>query len=301
VWCLAAAAGLVLGAAPALAQVVTPPPAEAPKIDAHIPKAPPPPPAPPPRPIPARPAKPAVEPLPNLPYTSLVERDASGKMRPLSEPAELAALRRNPLVQPEVLAEIQPYLAERRATYERLVIENLDLVEKLTDGTFDAIDYSGKEGFALVVQTVDPIRKASPRPLAEELAARELIDAQAVRFNEKITKEYNLASLPGAKAGATPAERAQHAKVSLAGLYRAGVNEAAIVHRDLLLEASRSLDRTLPEIVTDEAVRRPLLAAAPGAGADDEARVAAVRRVNAALTIDQRRDLLRRAIALRAK
>ena len=79
------------------------------------------------------------------------------------------------------------------------------------------------------------------------------------------------------------------------------MNEAAIVHRDLLLEASRSLDRTLPEIVTDEAVRRPLQAAAPGAGADDEARVAAVRRVNAALTIDQRRDLLRRAIALRAK
>jgi hypothetical protein len=291
-----AAIALLAGSTLALAQVVTPPPGEAPRFEDHIPKAPPPAPMPPRPQMPQveslnrKPAKPQVK-LPDLPYEKLLKHDDKGQAIPLSEPPDLAALKRNPLVTPSDLEKIQTVLKDRRAAFERIVIDNLDLVENIEGGIFETIDLADGKGFNTLLNTSKPLREPSaPKPVHEELREKGLFTPEQAAFNEKISKEYLFDTVP-------PDPRRR-----LAMAYKHGVEEPLFVYRDLMVEAAKNLDKVLPTMTFDKDTLAKLSPAtkAVRAAKDDAARLEAMKQLGDQLSLDQRKDLLRKSVELRS-
>jgi hypothetical protein len=292
-------------------QLVTQPPAKAPNPADHIPIAPVQAPAPAPRmdftppvasPITtAKPTKAAVV-LPELPYAPL-GKDASGKVTVLIEPAEYAALRVNPMLKPDDLGRFGKYLDDRRATFERIVSDNLDLVEQIEGGIFETIDLSNNKAFTKLLDVSKPLRAPSaPKPLADELLERQLVDATQAEFNRKIVREYHLALMPQIKPDASPDEKGQHARRSLALFYKQGLEEPLFVHRQLLLEGSGKLDKLIPTLGLNSETASKVNAAATAIkpNTPDNARLAAMAEINKSLSLDQRKALLKKVVELRA-
>jgi hypothetical protein len=291
-------------------QLVVQPPAKAPNPADHIAIAPIT--APPAKPVftppPAMPANviaPAPAPttpvLPDLPYAPL-GKGADGKITPLAEPAEYAALRVNPMIKPEDLNRFAPYLNERRKIFERVVADNLDLVEKIEGGIFETLDLSDNKAFTQLLDVSKPLRDPSaPKALIEELLARQLVDPTQAEFNRKIVREYHLAIIPQVKQDATPAEKGQHARRSLALYYKQGLEEPLFVHRQLLLEASGKLDKIIPALGLDAATASKVNSVASGIkpNTPDPTRMTAMEEINKDLTLDQRKALLRKTVELR--
>jgi hypothetical protein len=257
---------------------------------------------PPVSPIPtAKPTKAAVV-LPDLPYAPL-GKDASGKVSPLIEPAEYAALRVNPMLKPDDLGRFGKYLDDRRATFERVVTDNLDLVEKIEGGIFENLDLADNKAFTKLLDVSKPLRAPSaPKALIDELQDRQLVDATQAEFNRKIVREYHLAVIPAAKPDSTPEEKGAYARRSLALIYKQGLEEPLFVHRQLLLEASGKLDKLIPALglSSETASRASAAAAAVKPNSSDDARLKAMAEVNNTLSLDQRKALLKKVVELRA-
>jgi hypothetical protein len=257
---------------------------------------------PPPAPVTAKPVKSQVI-LPDLPYPPL-GKDASGKVSQLVEPAEYAALRVNPLLKPDDLSRFNAYLGDRRSTFERIVADNLDLVEQIEGGIFENIDLSNNKSFTKLLDVSKPLRAPSaPKALIDELADRQLVDPTQAEFNRKIVREYHLALMPVMKPDASPEEKGQHARRSLALFYKQGLEEPLFVHRQLLLEASGKLDKLVPALglTSDAASKVNQIAAAIKPNTGDDARLKAMADINKDLSLDQRKTLLRKVVELRAK
>lgn len=294
-------------------QLVVAPPPKAPNPAEHIPVAPVSPvraPAhfeTPPAPMPVTPTHTAPKAqvvLPDLPYAKL-GMNPDGTVTPLIEPAEYAALRVNPLLKPDDLARFGKYLDERKATFERIVTDNLDLVEKIEGGIFENLDLSDNKSFTKLLDVSKPLRAPSaPKSLIDELLDRQLVDPTQAEFNRKIAREYHLAILPKAPPDATPEQKGQVARRSIALLYKNnGLEEPLFIHRQLLLEASGKLDQIIPALKLDPSEVSKVQAAAAKVkpNTSDPARLEAMKEINQVLTLDQRKELLRKVVDLRAK
>lgn len=216
------------------------------------------------------------------------------------EPTELAALRRNPMVKPEEIAAAEKYLGERRASFERLVIDSLDLIDKVEGGLFENADFAKKDAFNALIDATKPLRApAAPASLTDELKKRGLLTAEQAAFSAKIVKEYHQATLPPASPD-VPAP--VHAKKSLAIIYKRGVAEPLFVHRQLQIETSRGLSATIPALGLDKKKADALLAKAKSLkpASNDDARLAVMAEISKDLTIDQRKELFRKTIANRS-
>jgi hypothetical protein len=293
-------------------QLVTQPPAKAPNPAEHIPIAPVAPPKMPahidvPQNVPTiapQPAKAKAQVvLPDLPYPPL-GKGPDGKVTPLIEPAEYAALRVNPMLKPEDIRTFGKYMDDRRATFERIVADNLDLVETIEGGIFETLDLSDNKAFTKLLDVAHPLRApAAPKALIEELLDRQLVDPTQAEFNRKIVREYHMALVPQAKADATTQEKGQVARRSMALLYKQGLEEPLFVHRQLLLEASGKLDKIIPTLGLDAAaaakVNTVVATIKPNTG--DDARLTAMAELNKDLSLDQRKALLRKVVEIRAK
>jgi len=289
-------------------QLVTQPPAKAPGAGDNIsiapiaaPKAMPhfePPPS-----TPITPAKPKAAPvLPDLPYAPL-GKGADGKVTQLVEPAEYAALRVNPMLKPDDLNRFGKYLDERKTIFERIVADNLDLIERIEGGIFESIDLSDNKAFSQLLDVSKPLRHPSaPKPLIDELLERQMVDPTQAEFNRKIVREYHLAVMPEVKADATPKEKGEHARRSLALFYKQGLEEPLFVHRQLLLEGSSKLDKIVSTLNLDAATASKVNAAAAQVkpNSPDATRLTAMAAINKELTIDQRKALLHKVVELRA-
>lgn len=268
VWSLVVAAG----SSAALAQFVTPPPATNPDPNKDIPKAPAPPPPPPA--APAAPkiqqAKPVKEPIPNVPFKEW-EKDASGNLLPLTEPLELASLRRNPLVTSDTMAKIDAYYPDRRKAMERIVIENLDLVERIDGGLFEQTNFNDKSQVGQVVATTKPLTTPS---LATELKNRQIIDDKAFGVNSRITTAYTKAGMPARKEGASPEELKKANMASMGAIYKQGFLEHLWTYNELLATASKDFG------------------AAAGASKADQ--VAAAKAGLSKMTLEERKAALRK-------
>src|ERR1051325_2272749 len=102
---------------------------------------------------------------------------------------------------------------------------------------------------------------------------------------------------------ASPEEKGQHARRSLALFYKQGLEEPLFVHRQLLLEASGKLDKLVPALglTSDAASKVNQIAAAIKPNTGDDARLKAMADINKDLSLDQRKTLLRKVVELRAK
>ncbi len=290
---LAAGATLALTSTLALAQMVPPAPDKAPTPEQAIPVTPPQrmvPPMPELQVMPTAPVKRAAkEPvkLPNLPYKSLIEKDKSGKVVMLTEPAEYAALKNNPMVTAEERAKLEDYFQQRRGSFEIVVAENLDLVEKIEDGFFEKIDLGDKKNFVELMNVARPLKApAAPKQIYQDLKDKGLLTEEQSAFNQKIAGEYH---------GAVIASMNADTNRNMAMFYKQFVEEPIYIHRLMKIDAARNIDSILPALQLDAGAAGKAKAAAAKAKSakTDDARIAAIDELNAGLSIDQRKALMR--------
>jgi hypothetical protein len=284
-------AALALLAAPALAQVVPPPPSEAPAPEKQVAPIPPmPAPNVTPVTVPTRKTATPVK-LPDLPYKSLVVKGEDGKVQRLSEPAEYAALKHNPMLKPEEVENLRDYLAQRKAAFEPIVAANVDLVEQIEDGIFETIDVSKNENFAKLLNVGKPLKApAAPKPVYEDLRDKQILTPEQAEFNRKISSEYNQALI---------AELNADHRRNLAMSYKQYLDEPLYYHRLMLIEAAPKADALTAKLGLEPAAASkiaPLVEKAKAAKSDEE-KLAAMRALSKELTLEQRKELLRAVIA----
>lgn len=190
---------LVVGLAGSVAsgQVVPPPPAEEPKQPEYTPQ-------------PTEPAEPAARPaaqprpavnagaakrldtLPtNIPYPKLAQRGEDGKIMRLKDLPDVLALRANPTVGPKSVDAIMPVIFGRRARFEMLVIDNLDLLWNLKDGAIETLDMNDLNELSRVAEMIKPL--VGKTTLSEELLNRGILTRVQGGMNEYIVREYKTA------------------------------------------------------------------------------------------------------------
>lgn len=246
---------------------------------------------------PPRPKNPPPAPLPDVPYKSLVQKGADGKVVRISEPAEYAALRNNPLVMDKERENLKDYFAQRKAAFENIVADNVDLVEKVEGGVFENIPLGTQEekkkNLGELLNVAKPLKAPSaPKPLYEDLKEKQVLTAEQAGFNQKISKEYNDALIAEMKVDATR---------GLALVYKASLDEPVYYHRLMKIEAAGKIDSLLPALKLEgDAAKavQPAVAKIKAAKSDAE-KEAAMNELYKGLTTDQRKALLKGVIESR--
>lgn len=269
--------------------------------------------------LPAANRGPQLEPLPTLPYDSLVKKDMQNKLIHLKELPDVAALKANPMLKDADREKIRPYLDERHKAFERIVIENIDLADELATDRIEKINFADRasDDAKWLNGAIKPFTSTSagtPKRLSMELKNRGIIDDLQRRFNDKIADEYKRAyrddlgeahkkeGAPAKGGEDKKAEAKKEAPSMIALLLRTeALDEPLSVRRDLMVEASRSLEKTLPKLglVGDAAAKAQAAAKTITAKMDDDQRFAAMEKLKDALSVDQRKTLLRETVALR--
>lgn len=306
-----AATFIAAAVAPVIAQVVTPPPAEPTTPDEFKLKTPPPaPPPPPPRATPAQPPrnsnrpKPVEIPLPDLEYTSLITKSSDGKIIPLTEPVDVAALKANPMLTDEDRAAMAGYLKERKEAYEKVVIDNIEILEQIENGLLESTDWSSRESFSPVVQATKPLMPPNaPKAVTVELEQRQLMNIQQKAFNAKIAKEYRDAfALPRPGAGASPDEVKDHQRRVIAAAMRDALDEPLQTYAGLMRETAPRVPAILPSLGLDASVAAEASTRANAIlkAGDDAAKMQAMRELLRVLPADKRKAFFEKSISMRS-
>lgn len=255
---------------------------------------------------PIRQAPPADVIPPDLKWESLVKKDDKGNLVRLSIPAEAAAIKVNPLLNDEAKKAVAEYLAERREKFEGLVIANLDLVEDLDSDKLLKLDVMDKQQLAWLKNAIKPFSQpVAPGPISTELAKRGVFTILQQKVNQKIAKEYSDESLKDAIKRAESAAGGSMSKIQQVPviLREQAVDETLNVRRELLVEASKNLPAIVAKLGLegDAAAKANSVAKIMTKDKPDGERFVAMEGLRQGLTVDQRRELLRQTIALRAK
>lgn len=294
---------------PAFAQVAPPPPKAPEKTPEYVPPAPTVPPAPPPaarraNPRPAgNPGDPrtlsGADPLPDIPYESLVKRDENGKIIRLNKPTDYAATEVNPVTKgPISSAELIHFMHERQMQFEEIVIENLDLVVEIEGGFFRDIDWSDRANYAQVTQRIRPL--APVVPFNKEAEARQIMTRIQSGFNSKISREYDMALTREARSTMT-AQTAGDAGEVMNTIMRLSIAESLYAYNMLADALAQNLDAVHQKLTlnSEEEAAFANAATALAATEDAEARRAEAKLLVAALTLDNGRAALRAAREVR--
>ncbi|MBU6414461.1 MAG: hypothetical protein KGS45_13440 [Planctomycetes bacterium] len=297
-------AGALMVTSEASAQVVTPPTEGRAPTPAYVP--PPPPPTPKPfegaQPSEAQPTTPppaAPVTLPSLPYKSLAEKGADGKLVALTEPIYVAALRVNPTVTDDERSKIEPYLKTRRESYEQIAIDNIDFLQEIDNGLVDKLNMADPND-AKKVQKIRAL--AGKGTLSAALRDAKLLSETQIRFGDKIVKERNEAEIAELKAaaGSKEGDKKAAADVVTPHLMRQAVSESLMARRGLFLELANNLTKVEGSLGLDAAAFGSLKTAV-AAAKDDASKVAAVQGVFKGLNADQARAALKAVVAARGK
>jgi len=233
---------------------------------------------------------------------TLVRRGPDGRILPLSEPITWAAVRLNPTITDDDRARLEPVMLARRAECEAIALRNLDIVESIEAGAIDAIEGDIRQRISITRQMLAPLRPEGG-DFCARLGRDGVLNAEQARASKSMVSQY-LTALRGQNradlvAAGTPREGLS--EELLQRLQLVPVDETIGAHRMLVVESSRSLDRSLAvvswpaETVAAIEPQRAALAANP----DDESRAQLTKKLMAALTIDQRRELLDATIKTR--
>ncbi|MFK7758386.1 MAG: hypothetical protein AB8C13_00385 [Phycisphaerales bacterium] len=133
-----------------------------------------------------------VESLPTTtPYPKLISKDENGKVVRLSELPDILALRSNPTIGQKSVQAIMPVLYGRRARFERITIDNLDLYWLATDGRVDTMDLQDIQNMASIAEMIKPL--VGRTTLSQELRNRGILTRTQAGMNEHIVNEYKQA------------------------------------------------------------------------------------------------------------
>lgn len=240
--------------------------------------------------------RPSMADLPDLPYTSLVERDENGEVIKLKEPAELAALRVNPTLPENYPSHLTDYLDDRRLTFRRLAINNLDLLELVEQSFIEEADYSKVDDIRKVVQTLLPLDAPyAPKRLTDDLQTLGMIDPTQAQFNMKIANEYYTAVFRSAKPPeGTPADSPRGKNLIAKTMRRFAVQESEFAYKALMCEAVLRIG-TLVEGVDLPAEIKAQAKAAGATYRDDMSendKIALWHTATKGTTVQQRRAIL---------
>ena len=127
----------------------------------------------------------------STPYPKLIKKDENGKIVRLVEYPDLLALTSNPTVGQKSVDAILPVLYGRRARFERIVIDNLDLYWMVTDGRLDTVNLNDIKEMAQVAEMIKPL--VGRTTLSQELQSRGILTRTQGGMNEYIVNEYKQA------------------------------------------------------------------------------------------------------------
>jgi len=127
----------------------------------------------------------------NTPYPKLLAKDENGKIVRLIELPDILALRSNPTVGQKSVKAIMPVLFGRRARFERMVIDNLDLYWMATDGRVDTMNLNDIKNMTEIAEMIKPL--VGRTTLSQELQNRGILSRTQGGMNEHIVNEYKQA------------------------------------------------------------------------------------------------------------
>lgn len=127
----------------------------------------------------------------STPYPKLIQKDENGKIIRLIELPDILALRSNPTVGNKSVKAIMPVLLGRRARFERIVIDNLDLYWMASDGRIETINLNDIQNMAQTAEMIKPL--VGRTTLSAELRNRGILTRTQGGMNEHIVNEYKQA------------------------------------------------------------------------------------------------------------
>lgn len=125
------------------------------------------------------------------PYPKLIQKDENGKIIRLIELPDILALRSNPTIGNKSVKAIMPVLLGRRARFERIVIDNLDLYWMASDGRIETINLNDIQNMAQTAEMIKPL--VGRTTLSAELRNRGILTRTQGGMNEHIVNEYKQA------------------------------------------------------------------------------------------------------------
>lgn len=237
-------------------------------------------------------------PLPTLPYKSLVEKDADGKIIKVKEPIQLAAMRRNPMLGPDYIPSIQKFLEDRQVSINHLTVANLDILERVDDGAFENVDFQNRASIRSLTDMIKPLT-GSNKTMCEQLKTDQLMSQEQYRFNHKISMEY-IKAVTEEHNASKGLDKGGNAQALLMALYKQNVDEYMNTYvRSMEVACSRWSD-VLSGIELDGTAkaRAEEVGKAVAAAKTDAEKLAAAKGLREGLTIDQRKLFVERAIKL---
>lgn len=270
------------------AQVAPPPPAEQKKEPEYRPQ-----------PAPATPQRPAAQPrqpgaggeriesLPTeMPYPKLAQVGEDGRIVRLKDLPDVVALKANPTVGPGSVDAIMPIMYGRRARFENLVIDNLDLMWELQGGVIETMDMSDLKEITRVAEMIKPL--VGRTTLSEELTNRGILTRIQGGMNSHIVREYKQAISQEIQADKGTEGMMEFMRFIL----QDSIHEASIAYYGLLAEMRVQAD----SLLEFAGVEAPELAALTSDLADDprerDAQVEEVHKALQNLGLDKATTLL---------
>lgn len=223
---------------------------------------------------------------PPLPYDSLVQRDESDRVIPLDLETHEAALARNPLVDRRTLERCHVVARSRRIRMERLVLAQLEVVERVRRDGFLALDENDPASLLAEVEALRPFIEIGT--LTDDLHAQGVFSEMTRRMNWRIVMEYESA-------------RAAESPSFLHALLRRVMDEPLRLYESLIAKACDRFDESMAGV---EIPGRPNGIAADLArqardSSDAMARAKAMEALLQWLSIEDRRSVLSRSLSTR--
>lgn len=251
-------------------------------------------------------------------FDSLIQRDENGRILPLKQRVDVAALMSYPrqpedpsaLKTHELMAyprftndqveQIQVALEDRQLVNEEILIANLDIYEQLTGGFIDSLVVFDRQAMFEARELTDKLRRETDA--IQDMLDYGIISEAQANFCKEMAKRYlsayrNEKLEAGTNADGTRGE----AMIALTREYMYDqIGESTIAYENLLLLASESLPELAQALALDaDTTERFENAAAAMPELDRTQRLAAVRRLIAPLPLHQRQDFLRETQSIR--
>lgn len=241
---------------------------------------------------------------PDLKWEKLAKMDAKGNLIRLHVPPEAAAITVNPLLNNETRSLANAYLAERRKEFENLVISNLDIAEDLDSDKLAKINVADRDSLKWLKDAMKPFSQpVAPGTISNELIKKGVFSPVQAKVNAKIAKEYSDESLKDAVKAAEAAAGGSMTKIQQVPiiLREQAVGETLDIRRDLMIEAGNHLAAILPKLKLqgDVAAQAQAVAKKVAAATTDDQKFKEMEALRSILTIDERREMLKAALAER--
>ncbi len=241
----------------------------------------------------------ATQNLPELPYDSLVNLDAQGKIIPAPGNPHILALGVNPMMDDSTVERVQGVIAERRDKVERLVIQNIDLVQQVLDGAIDQATLEDRASIARLVEIVRPFQELGH--LTEDLKTQGYLSTQQYGFNWKIVREYEQArtqELMATAAANTDPNATNPNTLVTRHIMGEILREPMLTYDALLLEGAGRIDQAISGITVapDNQARATALVGAIKAASNDQARLARARELTDLLDAAQKGQFLQSVV-----